>query len=591
MKGIHLWVCICIFLFVHSQRLLANKTVLNDSLYTEEYIRGAYIAEPKRALQLLDEAENRKTMPLRIVNELRSLSYRSLYMNKLAYLYARKAYLLDSVSQRAPEHMLKMTVYLAELTNLMSKHSESMKYALSGIRQARELQDREAEFRLLFCIGENNWALSAKDKAYDYFNRTIEMLRGSKDMREMMLLSYYYGAEMGYLMTDSRIEEALKLALEREKLLKRIEKLPRVPEGYTDSQYSYLYSKLAYICQVEQKYKQAEEYYQQYLATKDSHTPDGKINSVPYLTLSGQYEKVIENCQDFKNLMRTQQDTLNIQYLRILKKEVQGYLGMQNYKAAADLRETILEITDSINNKDKANAALELNAMYDASEKEEHIAEQASQLKIRNISLIFLTFVVLLALFMLWRMWRFSNIVRYKNKVLARFVNEKLAQRDRDERNQLLPEEEINKIIPILSDIEPTVESLEEIEDLPDETDKVSGEEEENQKIFQELNRIVVQDRLYLSPELSREDLAQIVHLNNARFARMIKECTGTNFNGYINELRINYAIKLLKMHPNYTIRAIADEAGFNSTPILYNLFKKKTGMTPYEFKKTQETL
>lgn len=590
MKGIHLWVCICIFLFVHSQRLLANKTVLNDSLYTEEYIREAYIAEPKRALQLLDEAENRKTMPLRIVNELRSLSYRCLYMNKLAYLYARKAYLLDSVSQRSPEHMLKMTVYLAELTNVMSKHSESMKYALSGIRQARELQDREAESRLLFCIGENNWALSSKDKAYDYFNRTIEMLRGSKDMREMMLLSYYYGAEMGYLMTDSRIEEALKLALEREKLLKRIEKLPHVPEGYTDSQYSYLYAKLAYICQVEKKYKQAEEYYQQYLATKDSHTPDGKINSVPYLTLSGQYEKVIENCQDFKNLMRTQQDTLNIQYLRILKKEVQGYLGMQNYKAAADLRGTILEITDSINNKDKANTALELNAMYDASEKEEHIAEQASQLKIRNISLVFLACVVLLTLFILWRMWRFNNIVRYKNKVLVSFVNEKLAQRDRDERNQLLPEEEINKIIPMLSDIEPTVESLKEIEELSDETDKVSGEEEENRKIFKELNRIVVQDRLYLSPELSREDLAQIVHLNNARFARMIKECTGTNFNGYINELRINYAIKLLKMHPNYTIRAIADEAGFNSTPILYNLFKKKTGMTPYEFKKAQET-
>ena len=105
------------------------------------------------------------------------------------------------------------------------------------------------------------------------------------------------------------------------------------------------------------------------------------------------------------------------------------------------------------------------------------------------------------------------------------------------------------------------------------------------------MNRIVVQDRLYLSPELSREDLAQIVHLNNARFARMIKECTGTNFNGYINELRIDYAIQLLKTHPHYTIRAIADEAGFNSAPILYSLFKKKTVMTPYEFKKAQESL
>ena len=66
----------------------------------------------------------------------------------------------------------------------------------------------------------------------------------------------------------------------------------------------------------------------------------------------------------------------------------------------------------------------------------------------------------------------------------------------------------------------------------------------------------------------------------------MIKENTGTNFNGYINELRINYAIQLLKQHPNYTIRAIADEAGFNSTPILYSMFKKKTGMTPQNLKK-----
>lgn len=41
-----------------------------------------------------------------------------------------------------------------------------------------------------------------------------------------------------------------------------------------------------------------------------------------------------------------------------------------------------------------------------------------------------------------------------------------------------------------------------------------------------------------------------------------------------------------MKKYPNYTIRAIADESGFNSAPILYNLFKKKTGMTPYEFKK-----
>ena len=586
------WVCIFVLLFVHNQFSRADKIINNDSLYTEKYIRDIYISNPKRALQLLDEAETRKAFPLRLINELRSLSYRNMYMNKLAFMYARKSYLLDSISQREPKHMLKMTVYLAELSSIMSKYNESMHYALSGIMQAQKLKDREAEARLLFCIGENNWRLSLKDEAYNYFGRTIELLRGSKDMREMMLLSYYYGAEMGFLMTDSRIDEALALAYEREKLLKKLEKVPEVPEGYIDGQYSYLYAKLAYISYLEKKYAQAEGYYQKYLAIKESHTPDGKMYSIPYLILSKQYETVIDNCKDFKELLRTQRDTLNAQYLTILNKEVQAYLGLNRYKEAAEIRETIIAITDSINSTDRKNAALELNAMYGASEKEEYIAQQAFQLRIKNISLAFMVCIVLLTLFILWRLWRFNKTIKYKNRMLAKLINEKLA--DKEKRDQQSEEYEQ---FAISSEIELEDRLLEKEQEEQcessdeDDTEVASGEKDENRQIFKELNRIVVQDRLYLSPELSREDLAQIVHLNNARFARMIKECTGTNFNGYINELRIDYAIQLLKTHPHYTIRAIADEAGFNSAPILYSLFKKKTGMTPYEFKKAQESL
>ena len=51
---------------------------------------------------------------------------------------------------------------------MMSKYNESMRYAYSGIKLAQELEDREAKARLFFCIGENNWRLSFKDKAYDY---------------------------------------------------------------------------------------------------------------------------------------------------------------------------------------------------------------------------------------------------------------------------------------------------------------------------------------------------------------------------------------------------------------------------------------
>ena len=136
MKSIRSVICFCLFLFVFNQLLFADKTIENDSLYTSEYISRIYMAEPERALSLLDGAESKKTIPLRIIHELRSRVYRNMYMTKLAFLYAKKSYLLDSVSQKDPKHLLTMTVDLAELAVLMSDHKESMRYALDGIKLA-----------------------------------------------------------------------------------------------------------------------------------------------------------------------------------------------------------------------------------------------------------------------------------------------------------------------------------------------------------------------------------------------------------------------------------------------------------------------
>ena len=131
--------------------------------------------------------------------------------------------------------------------------------------------------------------------------------------------------------------------------------------------------------------------------------------------------------------------------------------------------------------------------MYGASEKEEYIAEQASQLKIRNVSLCFLACIVVLTLFILWRLWRFNHIIEYKNRMLAKLINEKFA--NKKDGNQLL---EVYEEQEVSSELEPELISPEEQDELLDETDKESGEEEENKKIFQELNHTVVQKQLYL---------------------------------------------------------------------------------------------
>jgi len=81
--------------------------------------------------------------------------------------------------------------------------------------------------------------------------------------------------------------------------------------------------------------------------------------------LKKQYQKVVDQCQDFKKLMQ-EQDTVNLQYISILQKEVKAYKGLKDFEKVAALRESIISIIDGINSKDKQNAALELNAIHKA---------------------------------------------------------------------------------------------------------------------------------------------------------------------------------------------------------------------------------
>ena len=126
---------------------------------------------------------------------------------------------------------------------------------------------------------------------------------------------------------------------------------------------------------------------------------------------------------------------------------------MKDFEKVAALRESIISIIDGINSKDKQNAALELNAIHKADEQEEYIAEQTLQLRIRNISLAFLGCVTCLILFVLWRIWRHTIIVKYKNKMLAKFINEKLA--GKVENKQLFIDGDAEDPIAVPLDLEP----------------------------------------------------------------------------------------------------------------------------------------
>ncbi|WP_195353802.1 helix-turn-helix domain-containing protein [Bacteroides cellulosilyticus] len=542
--------------------------------YTREYIMKDYMKDPVRTLQLLDKAEVNSAMPLNIVDELRSAVYRNMYRNKSALYYARRAYVSDSLSHDNPSHLLRMTVSMAELFSLLSEYKESMRYAVQGVELARELKDIQSECKLLFCMGENKRRLSFKEEGYLFFDQAIDLLDNSKNEEYETMLSYFYGVKMGYLIADKRSNEALEIGLQREKLLDRMSEQSKIRADLLDLQFAYVYSKLAYLFHLMGDQKRAAVYYKKYQSTNAASTPDGKFDATPYLLLLGKYQAVLDNCRDFKEVMR-QQDTLNSQYLSILNLEIQANVKLENYKTVINLQRDITAIKDSIYQREKQNAALELDALYELNEKEARISEQAFQLKIRTITLICILSGALLALFFLWRLWHQNCVIRNKNKALVKRINEQFSMQEEMDRSQLGVEKDLS---------------------FPEKVEDESGDNEEqdkqmNKMIFEKLDYIIKRDKMYLSPDLSREELTRIVRMNNTRFAKMIKENTDTNLNGYINNLRLNYAIHLMKEQPDYTLRAIAESSGINSMPTFHQLFKGRTGMTPSEFKNAQKDM
>ena len=96
----------------------------------------------------------------------------------------------------------------------------------------------------------------------------------------------------------------------------------------------------------------------------------------------------------------------------------------------------------------------------------------------------------------------------------------------------------------------------------------------------------------FLSGDLSISNLAKAFNTNNKYLSIVINHYKGKRFSGYINDLRIEYAIERLKTEPlfrRYSIKAIAGEAGFNSVEVFSKLFRKKTGIYPSYFIKNLE--
>ena len=99
---------------------------------------------------------------------------------------------------------------------------------------------------------------------------------------------------------------------------------------------------------------------------------------------------------------------------------------------------------------------------------------------------------------------------------------------------------------------------------------------------------LITEKKLFLNPQLTLSETAKELNISTHMLSQVLNEKFNKSFNVYINELRIESAKMLLISNKNFTIEGVGHESGFNSKSSFFTVFKKMTGQTPVEYKKSQ---
>ncbi len=138
----------------------------------------------------------------------------------------------------------------------------------------------------------------------------------------------------------------------------------------------------------------------------------------------------------------------------------------------------------------------------------------------------------------------------------------------------------------LLAKIE-AAQSPEEIIDTKDEEleekETTDVPEETKQQILTGLKKLEEKE-YFLQQDCNSYNVAKKIGTNTSYLSKVINAHFGKNFNTYINDLRINYAIVRIKndvLFRSYSIQSIAEEIGYKSADSFTKYFKKDTGLNP----------
>ncbi|MEM9547851.1 MAG: helix-turn-helix transcriptional regulator [Bacteroidota bacterium] len=115
-------------------------------------------------------------------------------------------------------------------------------------------------------------------------------------------------------------------------------------------------------------------------------------------------------------------------------------------------------------------------------------------------------------------------------------------------------------------------------------------EEEAAIQLINDLEKLMTEKEWFKKSDVSLSMVAKELKVLPTKLSLLLNDNMNINFSNYLNKKRIQEAQKIIRENSDFSYEGIGYDCGFNSKSTFYSAFKKYTGLTPSQYKKSQNS-
>lgn len=524
-------------------------------------ITTIYIDKPKKALQMLDSAEQHRLISIEEIQNLRAMSYfYGLDNPQKALECANKGYsnAIENVDTLAQLNSLKVlvTVYY-----MQSHYTEVIIKSNKAIELALKIKDKESVAFFYMALGSAKSEIDNLNDALDYLNKSIEIyqtiVEDSARWATYDNMLYALTKQVDVYASNRFYDKAVSLIPRCLALLDYLKKSDSATIGLYDIREAELMAACSKAYYGAGETKKAEKCYEKLRLTKYGNTDHGIALAVPYLVNSGQYAEALRCIKIKKKHMQKCHSIVTYYYNKVLlRNEFKCYYNLNMYKEASFSANENMVMADSLRAREKKDYVRTVKKVFADRDIQLQLIKHEQKAETSQIVILLATILVVALGLLLAISIRYNNILRRKDRA------------------NLAAMEELRKLYNERTRQHTDTIAVDENED-----------DDEDRKMFVVIYNEIITRKLYLKPGFSRDDAISIVPMSMKQFSALFQKYS-TGFVSFVNNLRLEHSLELIRSNQEYTIEGIALDSGFSNRQTFHRLFVEKYGMTPTEYKR-----